>query len=459
MKNEKYKVKNAKWRRLTASISRPDDIPNFAFCISQPTRSILIPLLLFLCLVCASTPSAQEIVLDSFLGTGARAMGMGGAYTALSDDFFGLFWNPAGLARMTVGEATAGFSFQRFRNETSFYGAAAEYRSSSTRLNAMGIAYPYPVHRGSLVFAGGYGRTGSFDSGLRIEGYDTASQFHKSGVSEDRGALGAFVLGGAVDVAPSLSLGVSLMRWQGRNDFDQELTMRDTQEAHGDTVRLYQRFAAEDRYTAWGLRGGLLYAHPSGVRLGATVAWPGTFDVRTELEDAFEDEFAGRTDTYPTERFGDRYSLRLPFAFGVGIAWTGRGVTVAGDVAYANFQEITYNQPPQTVLPHVEDFRAQYRNAIRYHLGVEYREPRSGLAMRAGYYRDPIRYTGGGDVPEIRVEKDRQVFTLGMGGVLEKTVVLDLAVLMGSYRQIEGSREDRVRTVRMFASVGYRFRY
>ena len=459
-------MQNAKCNRFLGSGCKVDGgshfafpIFHFSFFISQPTRFVRIPLLLSVCLICASTLGAQEIVLDSFLGTGARAMGMGGAYTALSDDFSGLFWNPAGLARMAVGEATAGFSFERFRNETSFYGAPAEYRSSSTRLNAMGMAYPYPVFRGSLVLAGGYGRTGSFDSGLRIEGYDTASQFHKSGASEDRGALGAFVFGGAVDVAPNLSLGVSLMRWQGRDEFDQELTMRDTQEAHGDTVRLYQRFAATDRYTAWGVRGGLRYAHPSGVQFGATVASPGTFDVRSELEDEFEDELAGRTDTYPTERFGDRYSLRLPFAFGVGIAWTGRGMTVAGDVDYANFQEITYDQSPQTVLPHVEDFRTQYRNALRYHLGMEYREPRSGLALRTGYYRDPIRYTGGGDVPEIRVEKDRQAFTFGMGGILEKTVILDLAVLVGSYRQIEGSREDRVRTIRMFASVGYRFRY
>jgi len=38
---------------------------------------------------------------------GARAIGMGGAFVAISDDISSLYWNPAGLARLsTTGEAT-----------------------------------------------------------------------------------------------------------------------------------------------------------------------------------------------------------------------------------------------------------------------------------------------------------------------------------------------------------------
>jgi len=38
-------------------------------------------------------------VLDSIAGT--RAMGVGAAYTALADDITSLYWNPAGLGRLT----------------------------------------------------------------------------------------------------------------------------------------------------------------------------------------------------------------------------------------------------------------------------------------------------------------------------------------------------------------------
>ncbi|MHB1051223.1 MAG: PorV/PorQ family protein [Bacteroidota bacterium] len=39
------------------------------------------------------------------IGVGARAIGMGGAYTAVSDDISALYWNPAGLGFATYGEA------------------------------------------------------------------------------------------------------------------------------------------------------------------------------------------------------------------------------------------------------------------------------------------------------------------------------------------------------------------
>ncbi|MDE2490322.1 MAG: PorV/PorQ family protein, partial [Elusimicrobia bacterium] len=39
------------------------------------------------------------------LGAGARALGLGEAYTAAADDATALYWNPAGLARVRGGEA------------------------------------------------------------------------------------------------------------------------------------------------------------------------------------------------------------------------------------------------------------------------------------------------------------------------------------------------------------------
>jgi hypothetical protein len=53
--------------------------------------------------------SAQQRTGASFLkiGAGARALGMGSAFTAVSDDATGIFWNPAGLARLSRREAGA----------------------------------------------------------------------------------------------------------------------------------------------------------------------------------------------------------------------------------------------------------------------------------------------------------------------------------------------------------------
>jgi opacity protein-like surface antigen len=42
------------------------------------------------------------------IGIGARAIGMGGAFTAFANDATAQYWNPAGIARLTSGEATFG---------------------------------------------------------------------------------------------------------------------------------------------------------------------------------------------------------------------------------------------------------------------------------------------------------------------------------------------------------------
>ncbi|MHB2148714.1 PorV/PorQ family protein [Calditrichota bacterium LG25] len=58
-------------------------------------------------LTSSSTMSKVGTTVAQFLkiGPSARALGMGGAFTAIDDDISLLHWNPAGLARMTANEA------------------------------------------------------------------------------------------------------------------------------------------------------------------------------------------------------------------------------------------------------------------------------------------------------------------------------------------------------------------
>ena len=400
---------------------------------------------------------AQEPVLDRFSGVGARAMGMGGAFVSLSDDFSGLFWNPAGLARANRGEVHWEATHGRVKNKSQFFGTPSDYETTSTRVGAVGAVLPFPVHRGSLVLAGGFGRDRSFDSGLRISGYDTGADFEKTGYSEDRGAVGAWTLGGAVDLAPNLSVGVSVYRWRGTNRFGQELTLGDTRDAHADTVRLFQRYSATERYTGWGAQGGMLYLHPSGFRLGLTAQAMRPLKVEMDLEDEFDDVFDDRTDSYPLERYGDGYRLQSPFSFAVGLGWKREALTVSGDVHLFDLQEASYESLPQVVAPNVDDFRRQYRQAVRWHLGAEYAFHQRGLAMRGGYYRDPVRYVGGGAVPAVRIDGERDAWTLGFGAELAETALLDIAGVLGGHRLTEGNREDRVRSLLVVASVRFRF--
>lgn len=71
-----------------------------------------LALLATLVIIIGSSAEAQLVVSDTqglatVPGTGARALGMGGAYTAVADDVTAAVWNPAGLALLDRPEVMA----------------------------------------------------------------------------------------------------------------------------------------------------------------------------------------------------------------------------------------------------------------------------------------------------------------------------------------------------------------
>ncbi len=70
-------------------------------------------LIIFICIVGISSLVLADIPAAFVdIGYGARPMGMGGAYTAMSDDVNSVFWNPAGLTLMRDNQLTVMYTKQ-----------------------------------------------------------------------------------------------------------------------------------------------------------------------------------------------------------------------------------------------------------------------------------------------------------------------------------------------------------
>lgn len=117
-------------------------------------RSLLVVLLL------ASPALGAETAAFLDIGVGARALGMGGAYTALADDANALYWNPSGLAKLEKREFTASHA-ELFE---------------STRLDF--LAYAHPTSQGTFAAGLTYLSQGKLEGrdslGRRTEGYDAS---------------------------------------------------------------------------------------------------------------------------------------------------------------------------------------------------------------------------------------------------------------------------------------------
>lgn len=225
-------------------------------------------------------------------GVGGRALGMGGAFTGVANDYSALYWNPAGLAQLEYGEFSAGLSYLNYKDQSTYFGQSQSQSSNSTTLNALGIVAPVPVKRGSFVLAFGYSRENNFTTGMSLQhpnanSYIQSLAYDRDLVYEDEyqnnlawklfladtlagsghwerwisngrpdsayaylwnspikdqitqvekvlegGGLNNWTAGGAMDVAKNFSVGVSLTYQSGSYEYDGTYIERDDQDVY-----------------------------------------------------------------------------------------------------------------------------------------------------------------------------------------------------------------------------------
>ncbi len=112
-------------------------------------KSMFRKIIGFVLIVAAIVSSGGAAVADDFhytnLLVGDRASGMGGAYTAVSDDATGLYYNPAGVAYTTGRNMSASVNAY-YDNEKTYKsvigGNGWTRRSSSLLPNYFGVVQP-----------------------------------------------------------------------------------------------------------------------------------------------------------------------------------------------------------------------------------------------------------------------------------------------------------------------------
>ena len=161
-------------------------------------------------------PSINAIPLP--VGSGARALGMGGAFIAVADDATAASWNPGGLTQLERPELSVVGSFlstqQDFFTDNPNVQFADESAVSRGDLNYVSVAYPFRLFGKNLVAALNYKQVYDFhvnlDYTVTTDYKDHPQHDVEKSDFESKGGVGALTPAISLQVTPKLSLGMAV---------------------------------------------------------------------------------------------------------------------------------------------------------------------------------------------------------------------------------------------------------
>ena len=339
-----------------------------------------------------------------------------------------------------------------------------------------------------MVLAAGFTRIKDFDWSLNQKGNDNGLTADHA--FQHEGELALAGVSAALDVSPAVSLGVTLGLVSGEDEAVNGYDWADDSPDEFLETRFLARdtFTDEYQWTPYTVLGAMLRTPRDDprYRLGATFAAGRAHKIRYKfkgplsyneknpcnLDAVLEEDYDsiecddGTVGQFSDQEVSNTYQLALPFEFGVGVSAAALpGLTLAGSLHLAEWSQSEYKGDDDHDLRADTSFETQYRDVLRYHLGVEYQVPVVALDLRAGYFVDPVPFVGprdpSTDDPPIRIEEDRRFITLGAGILLDEAVQVDLAWVRGAFKQVE-EYSGNVLTEdyainRLVVGVGYNF--
>jgi len=387
-------------------------------------------------LLCAGHAFPQFIYtttqgLGGVPGTGARAIGMGGAFIAVADDATAASWNPAGLAQLEQPEVS--FTLDWFEGDRTFQSAwvgewdivsgSVEKRDHhyysalrSDDLAFLSGTYPFQIGEIHTVAQFTYRRMVSFPSVDRTLGivsaeydsddvevphtYDSVTTVERADFS---GGVDSYGLSLAAQVASCLRVGLTAGYVDGSGRA--YLTSQERLFVMPADPRVVNTESSYD-FSALQLDVGVQWTPIEAVTVGAVYhsGFSTGFDYRERVDLDCDPEAWGPSCNRPSEVYSEG-DVRWPEGWGLGVAWRPssklvvsadygeyewskgglKGISRAGWDDLGN--PIAVGQPDGPY-----PYYAEQNDTYSFRLGVEYQLSylSAGIPVRAGVFREKL---------------------------------------------------------------------
>ena len=422
------------------------------------------------------------------LNVGARSSGMGNTSIGLADDYSALFTNPAGLTLLRSFEFSVGLSNSNFGNDVSFYGVTTKTDNRVTNLSNLGFVYPVPTKRGSLSFAFGFARVANYSTSASFSGFNPNSSVIQSmvpnvnlsgmtesdrkdfldnnlpyqvylaeldtvkgqlyplvkdnvqqeGVVREGGGLNNWSLGGAIDIAKNLSLGVGFNLLSGSYTYDRVYT-------ESDSKGLYQTYDPKARKTdfdrfrfqstissdigGFNVLVGLMYRKQGRYKIGFTVRTPTSYEISEDFSEVGT-AWYDNGDRYEMKKPGStKYNVRTPVVLSGGASFQVTDwMMLAGDAEYTDWTQMEFTNDNPDLIEENRVIRDVMQATTNLRGGAEFTLFDLGLKLRGGVVYNPSPYKGD---PK---DYDQLYYTAGLGIIVDENVILNASYAIGKWK-------------------------
>lgn len=403
-------------------------------------------------------------------GTGARPYGMGGAYTAVSDDAFALFYNPAGLAQVTRGEFAVGIHHGIQEITNTYLNDPANTRKSNTKLGHLSMVYPSSTYLGNIAFGFGVFRAGGSELEYLRVGYLADIPANVENIYMQTGGIWQYHFGMGMEISPKVAFGGSFVIWDENLILYEEIA-----DEESDSTAFFADDVILD-LDGFSFNFGVHLRPSRNLRFGIMIASPTWLRYRGDGLSSYWGVY--HTGPYEGWECDDEYGLieeeyTLPWRFRGGLAFELSSLLLSVDAEYIDYSQTKWYG--QRLVNDLTARRGDVLNPVwNFYGGAEVLVPEAPVRFRAGYRYMPLipalmeeivyleedypcEYYLPTDVASYDVIRERQAFTFGASVIIDRTFVIEFAAAIGRYERDTGRLFEQNKIKDFIVSGSFRF--
>lgn len=365
------------------------------------------------------------------VGSGARALGMGGAFIGVADDATAASWNPGGLIQLERPEISI-VGDRVHRIETIHIGADAPFSGEQSvddlSLNYFSLSHPFQLASRNMIVSINYQRlydlTRQWSFPLHIFG----NQFDVDQNVEYRqdGALSALGFAYCLQMTPTFSIGLTLNVWHNdisENEWQSEVYQRGNGVESGDRFELYNKTTDSYTFSGINMNIGVMVNATANLTLGGVIKTPFSADIDHDhsvytLIDYPDLIGFGSTST---SAYSESANLEMPLSYGIGAAYRFNDrLTLSMDIYRTEWNDFIFEDGKGNRTSPLTGKESKVKATHQVRMGGEYLvlNPAVIIPLRWGVFYDPAPGEGSPD----------DVFGFSIGsGIVYGRYILDIA--------------------------------